>query len=389
MLPSQMLPVELGSLEALTELLMDQNISLIGYDTISKIPSSIGALVNLECLAIRGAPNLTTLPDSIGMLKSLAELDVSRTGIVELPNSIVNLKSMKVLKMNGSRIQKLPKAIGMLEKLEEIYGECCTQLEMISGDIVRLPFLKILKLTQTRVQNVPKLPQSLVSLCLSSTATKEALEISNLVSLRNLELCFTSSTSIKYFPKVQTYSPCCMLELPRITSIRSYLGCLCYLKELVLHNCKNLRQIGQLPSSLRKLTVQNCILLEVVDLSNLENLLELSLQDRVSDIQGLEHLTLLQCLRVFYCKSTKFSGLERLENLQLLWISHCPFLQRLPDLSNFKILKDFLLWSCPKLVDIQDLDSLESLESLEIGNCSSLQSLPDLSNLKKLKKYWW
>ncbi|KAL3745541.1 hypothetical protein ACJRO7_014626 [Eucalyptus globulus] len=385
----QMLPVELGSLEALTELLMDQNISLIGYDTISKIPSSIGALVNLECLAIRGAPNLTTLPDSIGMLKSLAELDVSRTGIVELPNSIVNLKRMKVLKMNGSRIQKLPEAIGMLEKLEEIYGECCTRLEMISGDIVRLSFLKILKLTQTRVQNVPKLPQSLVSLCLSSTATKEAPEISNLVSLRNLELCFTSSTSIKYFPKVQTYSPCCMLELPRITSIRSYLGCLCYLKELVLHNCKNLRQIGQLPSSLRKLTVQNCILLEVVDLSNLENLLELSLQDRVSDIQGLEHLTLLQCLRVFYCKSTKFSGLERLENLQLLWISHCPFLQRLPDLSNFKILKDFLLWSCPKLVDIQDLDSLESLESLEIGNCSSLRSLPDLSNLKKLKTYWW
>ncbi|XP_048134131.1 protein PopC-like [Rhodamnia argentea] len=206
------------------------------------------------------------------MLKSLAELDISRTVIAELPDAIVNIKSLKVLKMNGSQMQKLPEAIGMLEKLEEIYGEDCKRLGMIPADIVRLPFLKTLKLTQTRMQNVPKLPQSLLSLCLSSTATAKAPEISNLVNLRNLGLCFPSSTSVKYFPKANTYSPCCMLELPRITSINSYLGCLGYLKELQLHNCRNLRQIGQLPSSLRKLTVQNCNLLEVVDLSNLENL---------------------------------------------------------------------------------------------------------------------
>ncbi|XP_039165216.1 disease resistance protein RPV1-like [Eucalyptus grandis] len=133
------------------------------YDTsISQIPSSIGALVNLECLAICGARKLKTLPNSIGMLKSLAELDVSSTGIVELPNTIVNLKSLKVLKMNRSHMQRLPEAIGMLEKLEELHGEDCMRLEMIPSDIMRLPFLKILKLTQTRVENVPKLPQSLI-----------------------------------------------------------------------------------------------------------------------------------------------------------------------------------------------------------------------------------
>ncbi|XP_056174740.1 disease resistance protein L6-like isoform X2 [Syzygium oleosum] len=154
----QVLPVELGSLKALTELLI-RNYNFFG--SISQVPRSIGALIKLECLAICGVPELTTLPDSIGMLQSLAELDISSTSIRELPNIIVNLKSLKVLKMNRSRMQKLPEAMGMLKKLEEIYGENCLWLEMIPGDIGRLPFLKILKLTQTRVQNVPQLPQSL------------------------------------------------------------------------------------------------------------------------------------------------------------------------------------------------------------------------------------
>ncbi|KAI6681279.1 hypothetical protein NL676_035160, partial [Syzygium grande] len=129
----QVLPIELGSLEALTELLIE-NYNLSG--SISQVPSSIGALVNLERLVICGAIKLTTLPDSIGMLKGLAELDVSDTGIAELSNAIVNLKSLKVLKMSRSHIQKLPEAIGMLEKLEEIYGEYCHRLKMIPSDIM-------------------------------------------------------------------------------------------------------------------------------------------------------------------------------------------------------------------------------------------------------------
>ncbi|KAF8034761.1 hypothetical protein BT93_C0927 [Corymbia citriodora subsp. variegata] len=145
----QVLPIELGSLKALTELLI-RNYTF--YGSMSQIPSSIGALINLKCLVICGVPVLTTLPDSIGMLQSLTELDISSTSIRELPYTIVNLKGLKVLKMNRSRMQKLPEAMGMLEKLEEIYGENCLRLEMIPSDIQRLHFLKILKVTKTCVQ---------------------------------------------------------------------------------------------------------------------------------------------------------------------------------------------------------------------------------------------
>ncbi|KAI6681282.1 hypothetical protein NL676_035163 [Syzygium grande] len=136
------------------------------------------------------------------------------------------------------------------------------------------------------------------------------------------------------------------LELPSITGISSYLGCLCYLKELELKNCKKLRRIGQLPSSLRKLTVENCCLLEVVDLSNLEKLLELTFQEQHFDIQcleGLEGLTLLQRFRVLKFQCSKFSGLERLENLRLSHFEDSGFLETLPDLSNLKNLEDFTL----------------------------------------------
>ncbi|KAL3745544.1 hypothetical protein ACJRO7_014629 [Eucalyptus globulus] len=308
--------------------------------SISQVPSSIGALINLERLAICGATYLTILPNSIGMLKCLTKLDVSDTGIAELLNTIINLKSLKALNMSHSCMQKLPEAIGMLEKLEEIYGVNCNWLETIPGDIVRLPSLKNLVLTKTRVENVPKLPQSLVCLCLSSRASEKAPDISNLVSLRSLELCFTSSTSIgwktirgdfcrtmrgsRHVAKETIDIACCKLELSTISSISSYSGCLRYIKRLEIINCKNLRQIGQLPFSLTELMVNNCNLLEVMDLSNL---------------------------------------------------------------SNFKNLKDLEEWDCPRLVEIQGLDKLESLESLIIGRCSSWLCLPDLSNWKKLKMW--
>ncbi|KAF8034759.1 hypothetical protein BT93_C0925 [Corymbia citriodora subsp. variegata] len=390
----QFLPAELGNLEALTELLISTGYGLLptdlevplftDYGLLREVPSSFGELRNLKCLAICGAFSLKRLPDSIGMLICLIELDVSNTGIVELPNTISKLECLKVLKVNGSHMQKLPEAIGKLENLEEIYGLNCKWLETIPNNIARLPFLKILKLTKTCMKDVPEFLQSLLTLCLTSQAPEKAPETSNLGSLRYLELSSMHFGSI--YRGEGTYGPCCHLQLTRITSISSYLGYFRCLKELRLE-CGKLRHIRQLPSSLRKLKIVRCNSLEVFDLSNLENLLELELGGQNFNVQGLEGLTSLECLRVRHCKSSEFSGLERLENLRLLLIADCSSLQTLPNLSNFENLEDFKLLFCPKLVEIEGLDRLESLERFEITYCRSLR-LPDLSHLKKLKIIW-
>ncbi|KAF8034872.1 hypothetical protein BT93_C1022 [Corymbia citriodora subsp. variegata] len=292
--------------------------------------------------------------------------------------------------MNTSCITTLPATIGMWEKLEEIHGEDCSKLQMIPSDVARLCFLKIFKLTETSVKLVPELPPSLLSLHLSSIA-----EVPDMSNLRNLKPSFSTSTSISALEMDRTYKlwwigkllrlEYLKLELPGITSIPSDLEHLCCLKELLLVRCKNLRLIGLLPSSLRKLTISHCDVLQSIDLSNLQKLLELSLSFGIPNIQGLEGLRSLQCLKLSSCELSELSGLERLEKLQVLSIECCPLLQTLPNLSDLKCLKDIFLWSCRKLVKIQGLDRLESLQFIAIGGCSSLQSLPDLSNLRKLK----
>ncbi|KAL3745538.1 hypothetical protein ACJRO7_014623 [Eucalyptus globulus] len=297
----------------------------LSYCTMLKETPELSAFLSLEKLILKECEMLTKLSESIGMLKYLVELDVSCTSIVELPQSIVNLRSLKVLKIDGSGMQKLPDAIGMMEKLEEIYGGGCRQLEMIPSDIVRLPSLRILKLTETCVENIPMLPQSLVSLCVSSTVLEKDLEISNLVNLRNLDLCFPLKYTVcRMFPKscLNMSRSYCKLELSIITSKSSYLGCFRCLEELQLKNCDNLRCVGQLPSDLRIFTVTNCRFLEVVDLSNLSN------------FKNLKILVVRNCSRL-----AEIRGLDRLESLKYLSIKHCSPLLRLPDLSTWKELR--------------------------------------------------
>ncbi|KAL3745539.1 hypothetical protein ACJRO7_014624 [Eucalyptus globulus] len=211
-----------------------------------------------------------------------------------------------------------------------------------------------------------QLPPSLISLYLSSIAG-----VSDLSNLRNLKLKHTNPWWIGKLLRPEYLR----LELPSITSIPSDLDHLCCLKELLFIRCKNLLHIGLLPSRLRKLTISHCSVLQSIDLSNLQKLLDLSLSFGIPNIQGLEGLRSLYNL----------NGLERLENPQLLSIELWPLLHTLPNLSNLKYLKDLFLWSCQKLIEIQGLDRLESLQSITIGGCSSLQGLPDLSNLKKVE----
>lgn len=152
------------------------------------------------------------------------------------------------------------------------------------------------------------------------------LEISNLVNLRNLELCFPCTYTVHPMimkSGLNISSPYCKLELSIITSKSSYLGCFRCLKGIELENCDNLHCVGQLPSDLRILIVTNCRFLEVVDLSSLSN------------FKILEDLKVQDCLRL-----VEIRGLDRLESLESLYIEHCSPLLCLPDLSTWKELTE-------------------------------------------------
>ena len=56
-----------------------------------------GNLVNLECLCFCGNAHITELPEEIGKLYKLLELDISKTSIKQFPSKITNLINLRVL----------------------------------------------------------------------------------------------------------------------------------------------------------------------------------------------------------------------------------------------------------------------------------------------------
>ncbi|XP_030470076.2 disease resistance protein L6-like [Syzygium oleosum] len=335
------------------------------------------------------------LPESVGYLQSLVELDLSSTGITELPDSIGNLKNLKVLRIDGSCIRKLPDAIGMAKKLEELHALKSESLEEIPSNFVCLPSLRILRLSRTAITRIPKLPASLTSLQIESRSTSTIPDLSNLINLRDLDLDLSSSRDPSHL--LQTPGPSWIgnlsrlehlkLSLSNIVSLPPSLGSLSGLKKLELLSCVNLKSLPMLPTSLTELSIRNCVSIKALPrVSNLENLLIFALAEtQVTEIEGLRGLVSLKHLDIQRCKIENLDGLEQLQNISTLKVSTCEFLQRMPDLSNLPKLRELRLLHCTNMFEIRGLEELECLEELWIQHCISLQRLPKLSNLKKLK----
>ncbi|XP_048132416.1 disease resistance protein RPV1-like isoform X2 [Rhodamnia argentea] len=192
-----MLPVEVGHLTALKELLMDgtsvqeipisighlkqletlsasncfslsqlprtichlTSISLLSLDgsRITALPDSVGELVRLKHLSLRDCRRIRKLPNSIGNIgRSLVELDVSGSGISKFPDSLKKLQKLKVLRMDSCFFSEFPPGIGELTSLEEIYASWCRSLEGgVPSEIGKLQNLRILRLRHSTISSIP------------------------------------------------------------------------------------------------------------------------------------------------------------------------------------------------------------------------------------------
>ncbi|AES69664.1 putative P-loop containing nucleoside triphosphate hydrolase, leucine-rich repeat domain, L [Medicago truncatula] len=92
-------------------------LSLSGYKNITKLPDSIGNLVQLRYLDISFS-YIESLPDTICNLYNLQTLILSKcTTLTKLPIRIGNLVSLRHLDISGTNINELPVEIGGLENL--------------------------------------------------------------------------------------------------------------------------------------------------------------------------------------------------------------------------------------------------------------------------------
>ncbi|KAI6681344.1 hypothetical protein NL676_035225, partial [Syzygium grande] len=143
-----LIPDSIGKLASLTEM-------ELGATSITKLPESIGNLQNLRILDINRTP-MTELPSAIGKLASLTELKLDETSITKLPESIGNMQNLKILDINWTPVTELPSAIGMLAKLKKLNASFCENLKGLPNNIGELVSLNELYLDGSGILDLPE-----------------------------------------------------------------------------------------------------------------------------------------------------------------------------------------------------------------------------------------
>ncbi|XP_057419930.1 disease resistance protein RPV1-like isoform X2 [Lotus japonicus] len=104
----------------------------LSYTSIKELPSSLDFLVGLQTLCLEECRNLESLPNIIGNLNILSDLDcTSCSNLTEIPNDIGRLLSLRKLSLCYTRMVNLPESIAQLSSLESLDVRDCRELECI------------------------------------------------------------------------------------------------------------------------------------------------------------------------------------------------------------------------------------------------------------------
>ncbi|KAF7152877.1 hypothetical protein RHSIM_Rhsim01G0096700 [Rhododendron simsii] len=273
------LPDEIGNLISLRNLDLAQN-------NLSTLPSGIGRLISLEILNLE-RNSLCTLPDTVGKLSCLKELDVRYNKLSHLPSEIGDLDSLEILVLEGNRgFRSLPESICKLVRLRDLSLYDCN-LSHLPSEIDRLISLESLGLACNRSLTLPDSIWHLTSLDTlrlgGCNLSHLPSAIGGLVSLVILEIWENNICTI----------PDGISNLPRLRHIQ-------------LNNCANLRSLPKLPG---------CYNVLAYSCPSLESLpLELDQLGRHADYSGFNKLAENNYLTSLLKQLPKSKGLSKLQH---------------------------------------------------------------------------
>ncbi|CAN1844665.1 Disease resistance protein L6 [Linum perenne] len=397
------------------------NLEFIYLEGCKKISGElhIGNLKNLKVLSLTETI-ITELTGDIGMLQNLQEINVVDSKLRKLPTGIGRLSSLEFLYLLSDQSLEIPADIWKLSKLQylKLWLCSCTSLLAENGmDAAALPS-SLNRLTFDLCRSLERLPnlanlKNLTALILTGTKVREILGLGDMRKMQTLQISHCPDLSnldgLQHLVLLKTLSLSCskLEKLPSLSNMTK-------LDTLEVTHCWLLSEIhglGELRESLLCLKIRDCPRLAYTkglgfmklasdmgvllpSLSNLGKLRKLILglnqndPDQILSQEQYLDLSGLHSVKVIYITSsnrlTELGGLERLEMLESLSVSHCSAIRKLSDLSALKNMKKLDIHECMELTDLMGLENLHSLQELSICNCTSITKLPDLSCFKHL-----
>ncbi|CAI5980158.1 unnamed protein product [Closterium sp. NIES-65] len=114
---------------------------------ISQLPPSFGQLASLHWLVLLSMPNLSNLPETLGTLSALKQLEcVSCTSLRQVPESLGQLKNLSDMDFQWIPVPSLPASLGSMSRLQSLLLTGLTNLRALPASIGQLKNLKKLKL---------------------------------------------------------------------------------------------------------------------------------------------------------------------------------------------------------------------------------------------------
>lgn len=122
-----------------------KELEIVLTDPKVQLPAWIAALPQLEVLELWGRHlKEGELPEEIGQLKKLRELELVSCGLRDLPQSLTACKELRVLKLRGLPMDSFPPVICELTSLEEL--EFKQRIQDLPAELANLTKLKVLDL---------------------------------------------------------------------------------------------------------------------------------------------------------------------------------------------------------------------------------------------------
>ncbi|KAK3417782.1 hypothetical protein EUGRSUZ_H03746 [Eucalyptus grandis] len=288
-------------------------------------------LSNMDGITLLRVESCHNLVEIQGELpQSLKTLDIdSCKSLVEIQNELPqSLETLRIQQCES--LQKLPE-MSSLKRLRKV---------TIKGLNIQIPDLSNMDGIRSFIEIQGKLPQSFKTLWIQWCGSLQKLP--ELSSLKRLQEVTIKGLNI---------------QIPDLSNSDE-------IRYLSVRDCHNLVEIqGELPQSFEYLNIESC-----------GNLVEI--QGELP--QSLEELEIIECGSLQ--KLPELSSLKRLREVTIKGLNI-----QILDLSNLDGITDLSVEDCHNLVEIQG-ELPQSLEKLWIDSCESLQKLPELSSLKRLRE---